>query len=240
MQSSSQFGVEMSLRIPLALAAVICSAAALAQPLEPRFNQIELQAEVSREVQNDLMTALLYAEVNDAAAAEVANRLNRLTADALKIAGEFKSVKARSGSTGTYPLYDRANRLTGWRGRSEVRLESKDVQAMANLIGKLQASMQLAQVAFTVSPELRRQTENDLIAEAVSAFRGRADIAAKALSGKQYKIRRLAINTSGSFPPPRPFAQRATAASAAEAAAPTFESGTSTVQVSVSGNVELE
>ena len=232
----------MTFRPFLALAAALAAPAALAQPqLEPpRFNQVDLQAEVSREVQNDLMTATLYAEANDASAAKVADQLNRSTADALKTAGEFKSVKSRSGFTNTFPVYDRAGRLTGWRGRSEIRLESKDLPAMANLIGKLQSTMQLGNVAFTVSPEVRRQTENEMITEVVAAFRSRADIAAKAIGGRTYKIRRIGINTGGLAPGPRPMmAERAVAASA-PVTPPTFEGGTSMVQVSANGTVEVE
>ena len=236
----------MTFRTLLALAASLAAAAVLAQPRpkpepEPRYNRVDLQAEVSREVQNDLMTASLYAEANDPSAAQVADRLNRVTAQSLTVAGEFKSVKARSGYTHTYPVYDRANKLAGWRGRAEIRLESKDLPAMAGLIGKLQSTMQLGQVAFLVSPELRRQTENELIGEAVAAFRGRADIATKAIGGKSYKIRRVGINTGGMAPGPRPMlAQRALAAAAAEVAPPTFEGGTSTIQVAVNGTVEVE
>jgi len=232
----------MTFRPFLALAAALAAPAVLAQPqLEPpRFNQVDLQAEVSREVPNDLMTATLYAEANDASAAKVADQLNRGTADALKTAGEFKSVKSRSGFTNTFPVYDRAGRLTGWRGRSEIRLESKDVPAMANLIGKLQSTMQLGNVAFTVSPEVRRQTENEMITEVVAAFRSRADIAAKAIGGRSYKIRRIGINTGGMVPGPRPMmAERAVAASA-PVTPPTFEGGTSMVQVSANGTVEVE
>jgi predicted secreted protein len=231
----------MIFRAFLAVIASFAFATSFAQqPDEPRFNQVELQAEVSREVQNDLMTASMYVEANDASAAQVASQLNRVTAEALKVAAESKSVKARSGFTQTYPVYDRNQKFVGWRGRSEIRLESKDLQAMASLIGKLQSSMQLGGVAFTVSPELRRQTENEMIAEGVAAFRSRADIARNALNGKLYKIRRVAINTGGMIPGPRPMmAPRAQSASA-EAAPPSFEGGTSTVQVSVNGTIELE
>jgi len=232
----------MILRTAFALAAGVAAAAASAQPaVEPRFNQVDLQAEVSREVQNDLMTATLIADANDPSAAQVATQLNRITAEALKIAGEFKTVKARSGFTNTFPLYDRANKLTGWRGRSEIRLESKDVAAMSTLIGKLQSSMQLGGVAFTVSPEVRRQTENELLTEAVAAFRSRADIATKALGGRSYKIRRVGLNTGGFVPGPRPMmAERAVAASPSSVPPPSFEGGTSMVQVSANGTVEVE
>jgi predicted secreted protein len=232
----------MILRTALALATGLAAAAAPAQPApEPRFNQVDLQAEVSREVQNDLVTATLVAEANDPSAAQVAAQLNRLTAEALKTAGEFKTIKARSGFTNTFPVYDRANKLTGWRGRSEIRLESKDVAAMSTLIGRLQSSLQLGAVQFTVSPEVRRQVQNDLLTEAVAAFRDRADIATKALGGRSYKIRRVSLNTGGFVPGPRPMmAERAAAAAPAAVPPPSFESGTSMVQVNANGTVEVE
>jgi predicted secreted protein len=230
-------------RTLLALAGALGATVALAQaPADPvRFNQVDLQAEVSREVQNDLMNASLYVEASDPSAAKVADQLNRTSAEALRAAGEFRTVRARSGYTQTYPVYDRANKLTGWRGRTEIRLESKDVQAMAALIGKLQSTMQLGGVSFTVSPELRRQTENELINDAVAAFRARADIAAKAIGGRSYKIRRIGLNTGGFAPGPRPMAAaRAMAPQGTEVAPPAFEAGTSMVQVVANGTVEVE
>lgn len=229
------------MRAGFVLACALLAAQVQAQtPDGGRYNQVELQAEASREVQNDLMHASLYAEVSDPSAARVADQLNRLSAAALKAAGEVAAVKARSGANHTYPVNDRAGKLTGWRGRSEVRLESKDGRAMAALIGTLQASMQLGGVSFTVSPELRRKVENELIDEAVAAFKARADIAAKAIGGRSYRIRRIALGTGGTQPSPRPLAARAMSLQSAEVAAPVFEAGTSVVNVVASGTVEVE
>ena len=156
------------------------------------------------------------------------------------MAAEFKSVKTRSGFTNTYPVYDRNQKLVGWRGRSEIRLESKDLQAMANLIGKLQSSMQLGGVAVHRVAGIRRQTENEMIAEGVAAFRSRADIARKALGGG-------ATRSGGShqhrWHDPRPAPDDGAARRGGVALAvppPKFEGGTSTVQVSVNGTVEVE
>jgi predicted secreted protein len=228
-------------RIPVLLAAALAAPLALAQSVTPAGAgpQVEISAQASREVANDLMTATVYVEASDPAAASVAATLNRVTADALKTAAQFPSVKARSGGNQTYPVYDRNNRQSGWRGRAEVRLESKDFQAMSELVGRLQSSMQLANIGFGVSPELKRQTENDLITEAVAAFRARADIATRALGGAQFRIRNLALNTGGQFPGPRPMA-RMSAAEAAPAPPPVFEGGTSQVQVGASGTIEVQ
>ena len=222
----------------LAFAAPLASA----QPATPAgaAPQIELTAEASREVPNDLMTATLAIDANDTNPAVLASALNRTTTEALRVAGEFRDVRARSGGSQTFPVYDRQNRQTGWRGRAEVRLESRDFQQMAQLIARLQSSMQLGGIAFGISPEARRQIENDLINEAVSAFRARADLAAKAVGARGYRIKRLAINTGGVAPFPRPMARMAPAAAPDSVAVPVFEAGTSQVQVSAQGMVEAE
>jgi len=228
------------IRTAVAATWMVFSPMLMAQAPEARFNQVELQAEASREVQNDLMTANLYAEASDPSAAKVADQLNRVTAEALKTAGAEKAVKARSGYSQTYPVNDRNGKVTGWRGRSEIRLESKDTRAMAALVGRLQSTLQLSGVSFSVSPELRRQVENELINEAVAAFKSRADIAAKAIGGRAFKIRRIGLNTGGMQPSPRPMLARGMAAQSAEVSTPVFEAGTSVVNVVAAGTVEVE
>ena len=94
-------------------------------------------AEAQREVANDTLSATLYVESNGANAAEVANTLNRAINDALKQSAEVKAVRARSGNHQTWPLYNKAQQPAGWRGRAEVRLESRDFAAAGALIGGL-------------------------------------------------------------------------------------------------------
>ena len=55
-------------RISALLLAIVCMIAAAAVPAAdatPRYNSVELQAEAQREVQNDLLNAVLYVELND-------------------------------------------------------------------------------------------------------------------------------------------------------------------------------
>ncbi len=210
-------------------------------PLEAaRYNEVDLQAEVTREVRNDQLNATMYAEMQHAGAAELQNALNRIAADALKAAADFKGVKVQTGYIQTYPVYDRANKLSAWRGRTELRLESRDFAAAAGLIGRLQASMQLGGVAFSVSPELRRQTERELMQEVVQAFRERADVLTQALGGKGYRLRKLSVQTAEGAPPPRPMMTMRAAKADMESVPPSFEGGTSQVNVGAVGTIEVE
>lgn len=228
----------MAIRVFL-LALLVFSSAAFAHDDDDRYNQIDLQADVSREVQNDEMSATMFVEINDANPAQLSQRLNKITNDALQTAKAQKNLKARTGSNQSYPVYDRNNKLTGWRGRSEIRLDGKDFAAISNLIGKLQSAMQLESVSFAVSPELRRQTQNELMSEVVAAFRERAQVLQQALGATTYKLRRMSVNTSGGVQRPMPMAMRAKS-NDAFAAEPAFEAGSTQVQVSASGTIEVQ
>ena len=231
-----------TLFLSFALLALIARGPVRAQPApeSTRYNTVDLQAGAQREVGNDTLNASLFVELTEADAAKLADSLNRNTADSLAVAKEFKSVRVRSGNNQTYPVYDRAQQLTAWRGRAELRLESKDFQAAATLIGRLQSRMQLGQIGFSVSPEARKAAEDEIIGAAIKAFRARADIVRTSLGGRGYRIRRLAVNTGVGFVPPRPLMARAGVAAAEGVATPPLEGGVSQITVSVNGTIEVE
>jgi predicted secreted protein len=220
-------------------ASLALAGTALAADPAPRYNTIELQADAQREVANDTLSASLFVELNDANPAALANAINKAANEALRVARDYKSVRVRSGNNQTYPVYAKGNVLQGWRGRAEIRIESRDFEAASGLIGKLQAGMQLGSLSFSVSPEARRQTENELIAEAIGAFKSRAEIVRGALAGRGYKILRLNVNSGSSAPPPRFAMARALAAGAPEVAAPNLEGGVSLVTVTLGGAIEV-
>jgi predicted secreted protein len=227
------------LRLAAFLAGISVASVLAAQPLAPqRYNVVELSANVQREVANDLMTAQLFAELSDPNPAQLANQLNRAVAEAVRVAKEYPQIKIRTGNNQTYPVYGRNNQAQGWRGRAELRLETRDFAAGAALVGKLQSGLQLGGIQFAISPEARQKVENELIAEAIAAFRARAEIARSALGGKSYKVQRLGVNAGGSAPSPRPM--RAALASDMSVAAPPVEAGESVVTVSANGAVEID
>jgi predicted secreted protein len=236
--------MRLPLAILLAAAAAVSHAQAPRPPDarsgEPRWNQVELQADASREVQNDTVYATLASEVTDADPAKAASQVNRTVGEALKTAAASRNVKARSGGNTTFPVYDKGQKLVGWRSRAEIRLESQDFEAAATLIGKLQSELQLAGLAFGVSRELRRKTEDELIRDAVAAFKARADVATSALGGRSYRIQRVALNTFG-MPVPVAAMRAPPAADAGFASAPPpMQAGTTPVQVQASGTIEVE
>ncbi|MGI9046791.1 MAG: SIMPL domain-containing protein [Burkholderiales bacterium] len=224
--------------VVLAILLAVSPALVQAHELPLRYNVVELQSEAQREVRNDTMTATLFVEQNGFEPAQVADGVNKVVNQALQTAKDFQDVTVKSGYTQTYPVYGKNNQLQGWRMRSELRLETKNFEAGSKLIGKLQSSMQLAEMGFSVSDEARRKAENELMTEAIARFRERADIAKQVLDGRAYKIQRLSVN-SGGRQPIRPFLARAEAKSM-DVAAPDVQAGTSEVTVSVNGAIEID
>jgi predicted secreted protein len=220
------------------LALMLLPPAAGAQaPDEPLFNLVTLRAEAHREVPNDQLGAALAAEAEGTDAAQLAGEVNRAMQAALAVAKGYRSVHARSGTYQTIPLYEKG-RVTRWRVRQELRLQSTDIPAATELIGKLQASLVVNGMALSVSPELRRQTENALYAEAVAAFEERVRLVRDALKAKGHRIRNLEFSGDGASP--APMSMLARGAAAAARVPPAVEPGSTIIFVSVSGTVQLQ
>jgi predicted secreted protein len=203
----------------------------------PQATTVELSAEASQSAPNDLATAVLYAERNGPNPAAVAREVNRDIAAALEIARARADIKVQSGNTSTWPVYaqDGKGRITAWRMRSEIQLESRNLAAMSELVGELQSSLALAHISMQPAPETRRKAVDEATVGALRAFEQRAALIAGAL-GKKHRIAHLAIGDSG-FQPPMP--RMRAAAMAAEVASAPLEGGESQVSVHVSGRIEL-
>jgi len=223
------------MRALIALAAFV-SCSAQAQP--PHHGEladvVNLQAEASREVENDQLVAVLAAEAQGANPAELAEAVNRKMAEALKSAKEVPSVKLRSGNYQTFPQRGKEGRIESWQVSQELRLESGDVAAAARLIGRLQQNLSVRSMAMRLAPQTRRAAEDALIAEAVSAFEARAEVVRKALRAKGYGVRELNIAAGGGGPRPLQYEM-----AAARAAPVAVEPGVSQVTVTVNGSIQL-
>lgn len=198
---------------------------------------IELSAEASRATSNDLFRATVFSEASHANSATVARQVNQQIAAALAVAKDYPSIKTRTGSTQTYPMYGKNDRsIESWRMRSEIQLESRDAPALAELLGKLQANLGVSQIMATPAPETAQKAEADATIGAIQAFRERAGLVAGTL-GKKYKIREMNIG-SNSRGPVYPL-MRGKAMMAAEAAPMPVEGGESQVVVNITGKIEL-
>jgi len=225
--------------------ALALSAAALAslpaQADEARYNQVALRAEVSQEVAHDLMHVTLYSEAQHRDPAKLAAEITRTLNAAVEQARRTQGVTVSLGSRSSYPVRDdEGQRITGWRERAELRLESADFAALSKLTGELLVNLKMAGMDFVVSDPTRRKSEDALLKQAVAAFKARAQLASEALGGKGYKLVNLNLNSAG-FPQPMMRQALAMKGMAMDASAPPpeIEAGTSQVTVNADGVIEV-
>lgn len=199
---------------------------------------VDLSADANRPAANDMVRASVYSEANGSNPAELAKRINADMTEALKVIRSKAGISVKSGHQSTYPVYGQTRKIDGWRMRSELIIESRDLGAVSELLGNLQ-QMRLAvgDVSQMPAPETRRQAEDDATREAIRAFQSRAAVVAEQL-GKTWRIKQLNIQQGGSAPMPMMRAARGVAMLAEAAPAP-LEAGESLITTTVSGQIEL-
>ena len=206
---------------------------------EPRYNQVSLRAEVQKAVSHDTLQVRLYAEDQDKDAGKLAGRITARLNKALDVARQTEGVSVSSGNRSSQPVYDeKGEKIVAWRERGDILLESTDFASLSTLTGQLLGELNLDDMQFSLSPENRRSTEDELIREAIEAFKARADIATRSLGGTDYKIVNLNLNSQFMQPPIYRGAKVAMMADA-ESAIPSVEGGQADVTVSADGIIEV-
>ncbi|WKV84714.1 SIMPL domain-containing protein [Pseudomonas sp. B24_DOA] len=208
---------------------------------ELHYNQISLRAEVSQEVARDQMIVTLYTEEQNTDPAKLAAAISTTMNKATAQAKEVKDITLRTSSRNSYPIYDtKGQKITGWRERAELRLESTDFAALSKLTGELLTELKMGGMDFAIADPTRKASEDQLLKEAVTAFKTRAQLATDALGGKGYKIVNLNLNSNG-YPQPylrAPMMMKAAAMDSAPVT-PEVEAGTSQVSMTADGSIEV-
>lgn len=226
-------------RSVLAILTVLASTGAVAHETPLTYDRINFQVSATKEVGNDTLVAIMYAERNGQQPATLADDVNRAIAWAVEAAKKNDAIKVQTLGYRQEPLY-KNQKITGWRVRQSIRLESTDAASLSTLVGTLQERLSVASLEYVLSPDVRAETEDALIAEAIERFERRGKLISEQLGRPAYRIVDLNIITSG--PVPMPVRMRAPAAMAesSRVAPPTVEPGVQSVTVQVSATVELE
>ena len=225
--------------LPL-LAGMAFTGQTLAETLN--YNQVSLRAQVQQSVNNDTLTVTLFTEDQDSDPAKLANRITTKLNQGLETARKHANIRVSSGNRHSQPVYDeKRENIIAWRERGEIRLEGTDFAEISGTMTNLLGDLNLGSMQFSLSPDSRTSTEDELIEQAIEAFRHRAGIATKGLGGDDYRIVQLNLNTQ--FMTPRPYMQssRMMAVSAdAQMATPAVEGGEADVTVSADGVIEVQ
>ncbi|OOZ37896.1 SIMPL domain-containing protein [Solemya velesiana gill symbiont] len=234
----------MNGKIAALLATLAISAPLGADTAPLTYDRIHLSANTGQEVDNDTLVAILFAQREGRDASKAAREVNTLVSRAIDKAKLTPDIKSRTLDYTTTPIYSKSSsfsggsKITGWRVKQSLRLESRNATGLSALLGKLQEELALGNIQYTVSPERREAAEDRLISDAIAKFKRRATLISGEMGSRGYRVVEMHINTSGASP--RPLQVRAMAMEMKSAAPPVLEAGTQRIQVSVTGSIELK
>jgi predicted secreted protein len=225
----------LSTVLPALLASVVTTSAIAQESLT--YDRVDLSASAQTEIENDLLVAVVYAEVQANDQADAANSVNEAITWAIDKSRDARDVELQTMRYSTRPVYANDRRIVGWVARQSLRLQATDQEALSDLLGELQERVALESLRYGLSKSVRDSAEEELIGQAIEQFNRRAELVASRLGRPDFRLVHLSIGTA---PGVRPLEQRQIAfASAADVAAPEIEAGTQTVSVTVNGTIEL-
>ncbi len=210
---------------------------------EQPYNQISLRAEAHQEVAHDQMQVILYSEAQDTDPARLATTVTNALNQAIDKARMHPQIDVKLGSRSSYPVHDsKGQKITAWRERAEVRLESTEFSELSALTGELLQTLKMADMQFSIAPKTRISSEDQLLKEAISAFQARAKLVSDAFGSTHYKVVNLNLNSNGFSRPPmyeRSAKMFSSAMADGGAATPEIEAGSSQVSIIADGVIEI-
>ena len=211
-------------------------------PPPPPQNVIQLAANGSVEVQQDLLTISMSATREGADATVIQTQLKAALETALaeaKRSAQPGQLDVRTGNFSLYPRYGRDGKITAWQGTTELVIEGRDFARISATAAKIQ-TLTMGQVSFGLSREQRLKVEGDAQNQAIERFKARAADIAKSFGFAAYTLREVAVNTGDQGYVPRPQVMAMESKSSMIDAAVPVEAGKATVTVTVSGSVQLK
>jgi predicted secreted protein len=205
-------------------------------------NVVNISASGFMEVPQDWLSMTLNTTREGSDAVTVQNQLKQALDAALAVArGSAKpqQMEVRTGQFSLHPRYGSNGKINGWMGSTELVLEGRDFALISATAGKIQ-TLTMANMGFSLSREARQKLEADVQGLAIERFKQRASDVAKGFGFAGYSLREVAVSSAdqeGRPIQPRMMAMEAKAAMS-DAAVP-VEAGKSTVNVTVSGSVQL-
>ncbi len=224
------------------VALALASSTALAQlAYPPPQNVLQLSANGTVEVQQDLLSMSMTTTREGADAAVVQNQLKAALETALTEARKAAlpgQLDVRTGNFGLYPRYTRDGKISGWSGSAELVLEGRDFPRITQAAARIQ-TLTMGGVSFGLSREQRAKVEGDAQTIAIERFKAKAGELAKGFGFTGYTLREVSVNANdqGSVRPLRMSME----AKASQSDSPVpVEAGKTTVLVTVSGSVQLK
>ena len=236
-----------TLSLALLAFSFVLSARADADVAQPNnviaFNVIAFNVETERQIERDLMQVNLFYQSEGKNLSELNKTVNTRLNKAIGIAKQYPAVAIQGNTRNTMVQYDGKGKQSGWLARVELMLESKDSQALSDVINALNDTLAIENISASVSDEKLTHVENELTQAVLEKFKNKALLIQNTLQMKNYRVMDLNISAANEHNYARvyyePTATSALTLSESASNAVPLENGKETVRMRVEGRIEL-
>ena len=231
-----------TLSLALLAFSFVLSARADANAAQPN-NVIAFNVEAERQIERDLMQVNLFYQSEGKNLSELNKTVNTRLNKAIGIAKQYPAVAIQGNTRNTMVQYDGKGKQSGWMARVELMLESKDSQALSDVINALDDTLAIENISASVSDEKLTHVENELTQAVLEKFKNKALLIQNTLQMKNYRVMDLNISAANEHNYARvyyaPTAKSALTLSESASNAVPLENGKETVRMRVKGRIEL-
>ena len=231
-----------TLSLALLAFSFVLSARADANAAQPN-NVIAFNVEAERQIERDLMQVNLFYQSEGKNLSELNKTVNTRLNKAIGIAKQYPAVAIQGNTRNTMVQYDGKGKQSGWLARVELMLESKDSQALSDVINALDDTLAIENISASVSDEKLTHVENELTQAVLEKFKNKALLIQNTLQMKNYRVMDLNISAANEHNYARvyyePTAKSALTLSESASNAVPLENGKETVRMRVEGRIEL-
>jgi predicted secreted protein len=252
MDLNSHPGLPGLMQLVCTAVSTAASLGAAAQTVSPPQNVVVLNASATLDVNKDWLTIVFSTTRDGPDAATVQSQLRQALESGLTEARKIAKPGQVEVQTGAFSLFPRyapptprqvssgtSPGISGWQGTTELVVEGRDMQAIAQLSGRIQ-SLSIGRVTSSLSREARQRVEGEVTAQAIDRFRARADAVTRQFGYTGYNVREVSVSSDQPQGTPMVYARQMAVRAGAEDAALPVEGGKATVTVSVSGSVQMK
>ena len=207
---------------------------------------VNLSADAYREVQQDRVMLTLSREERGEEAKAIADKVNQAINAVMESGKGNDKLELKTGSYNLWPQqeYDAEGKRiakTTYVARGEVIVSSVDMVEATRFIEADSEQMNLSNIAFELTSEVRRNIENEIRAEAIQTFQEKARAVSREFGFDNYDIKyvQLRDSTNNMSPVPRFSMAQAEMAQSAKFSGPELEAGKERVTISLTGEIAL-
>ena len=202
---------------------------------------IHYQVTESREVESDLLVASVNVQQSHSDAGAAFREVNEAVLKIIELAQQVEGVTLSSGGyhTSSRQYGKKGKRRVEWVVRQVLSMKTQHFPPLLNHLGEIQQAGGMVQsLNYTVSPDRKREIEDQLKVKAVSRFRARAADYAEAAGMGREEWKLLTLSIDGQQAEPMPMSRGMFAMESTQGiSAP---SGTNTLMATVSGAITLQ